>query len=309
MERRTFLRGALTAAGAVGLSGLLAQQAVRAQAATRSTIALVGDTSGGGLYHPNLAPLAQTPLLRLPVGSVKPAGWLREQLSLQLAGLNGQMDTVSHFLDLSTTGWAVPSEVGWEEVPYWLRGYVDLGAITGDAHTVATTAKWIDAILATQASDGFFGPTALRTSLGGGPDFWPYMPMMQVMRSYQEATGDPRIVPFMTAFYRFQSQQSASAFNQSCVVPVGHQPRLPVVALQPHRRLVPAHPRRHHPRERSGLRRQPTDAAQRQPRPGVHRTRPVLAPQRRQCPAPVHLPGLSADHGKLRPVRRRWVRR
>jgi len=213
VDRRTFLRSSLGALGAVGLTGLLARQA--AYAASGTPISLVGNASGGGLYHPNLAPLARTPLLRLPVGSVKASGWLQEQLSLQLAGLNGQMDTVSHFLDLSATGWAVPSEVGWEEVPYWLRGYVDLGAITGDAHTVATTASWIDAILATQASDGFFGPTELRTSLGGGPDFWPYMPMMQAMRSYQEATGDSRIIPFMTAFYRYQSQQGPSAFNQS----------------------------------------------------------------------------------------------
>ena len=68
-------------------------------------------------------------------------------------------------------------------MPYWLRGYGDLGYVTGDATVLANTASWIDGILATQSSDGFFGPTFLRTNLNGGADFWPFLPLLQALRS------------------------------------------------------------------------------------------------------------------------------
>ena len=116
------------------------------------------------------------------------------------------MTEISHFLGFDNTGWVHPDLGGWEEVPYWLRGYVDLGYVTGDAaalrrdRTAGSTA-----ILATQQPTASSGPTALRTSLNGGPDFWPYMPMLQALRSWQEYTGDTRIVPFLTRFFRYMN--------------------------------------------------------------------------------------------------------
>ncbi|WP_410596095.1 beta-L-arabinofuranosidase domain-containing protein [Amycolatopsis sp. lyj-23] len=122
-----------------------------------------------------------------------------------------------HFLDFATSGWVHPERGGWEEVPYWLRGYVDLAAVTGDATTLATVRRWIDGILATQQPDGFFGPTALRSALNNGPDFWPYLPLLQALRSWQEYTGDARIVPFLTRFFRYTNAQDKSAFDSSWV--------------------------------------------------------------------------------------------
>ncbi|WP_407914420.1 RICIN domain-containing protein [Kitasatospora sp. NE20-6] len=173
--------------------------------------------AAGGLYSPNAAPLHPTALLRLPPDAVRPSGWLAGQLALQLAGLCGRYPETSHFLDLATTGWAHPERGGWEEVPYWLRGYVDLAIVTRDANALATTRRWIDAIVATQQSDGFFGPTALRTSLGGGPDFWPFLPLLQAFRSWYEYAADSRIVPFLTRFLRYMNAQGPGAFNQSWV--------------------------------------------------------------------------------------------
>ncbi|WP_344497358.1 RICIN domain-containing protein [Streptomyces enissocaesilis] len=171
----------------------------------------------GGLYSPNAAPLHPTALLRLPVTAVRPRGWLDGQLRLQLAGLCGRYDEISHFLDFATSGWVHPERGAWEELPYWLRGYVDLAIVTRDADALATARRWFDAILATQQSDGFFGPRSLRTSLGGGPDFWPYLPLLQALRSWQEYTGDSRIIPFLTHFLRYMNTQGPSAFNQSWV--------------------------------------------------------------------------------------------
>ncbi|HEY0806951.1 MAG TPA: beta-L-arabinofuranosidase domain-containing protein, partial [Pseudonocardiaceae bacterium] len=199
ISRRTFVRGAALAAATLPLTARLASAAP------------------GGLYSPNIAPLVPTAFLRLPPGSVRPAGWLATQLHLQLAGLNGRYQDISHFLDQATTGWITPANPGWEEVPYWLRGYGDLAYATGDTTALSDTERWITGILATQQSDGFLGPTALRSSLGGGPDFWPYLPLAKALRLFAEYSGDSRIVPALHAFFRYMAAQPGSVFASSWV--------------------------------------------------------------------------------------------
>src|SRR5881394_2619623 len=113
--------------------------------------------------------------LVVATGTERPAGWLATQLRYQLGGLNGRYPEVSHFLQYDNTGWIHPDLGGWEEVPYWLRGYADLAHVTGDAGALATTGRWVDGVLATQAPDGFFGPAGLRTALNGHADLWPHM--------------------------------------------------------------------------------------------------------------------------------------
>jgi beta-L-arabinofuranosidase (glycosyl hydrolase family 127)/ricin-type beta-trefoil lectin protein/glycosyl hydrolase family 127 (putative beta-L-arabinofuranosidase) len=166
-------------------------------------------------YVVNRAPLRPDAFLRLPPGSTRAAGWLATQLGYQLTGINGRMTEISHFLQYDNTGWIHPNLGGWEELPYWLKGFSSLGYVTGDSRVQTETTKWVNGVLATQAGDGYFGPTGLRTSLGGGPDFWPHMPMLHAIRSYAEFTGDGRIVPFFTRFFRFVNAQNVSAFNQS----------------------------------------------------------------------------------------------
>ncbi|MGW7090961.1 RICIN domain-containing protein [Streptomyces sp. NPDC054874] len=171
----------------------------------------------GGHYSPNAAPLHPTAFLKLPPGRVTARGWLAGQLKLQLEGLCGRYEELSHFLDFTATGWVRPDRGGWEEVPYWLRGYADLAIVTGDATALATTRRWLDAILATGQSDGFFGPKALRTSLNGGPDFWPFLPLIQALRSWQEYSGDTRIIPFLSRFFRYMNAQGPGAFDTSWI--------------------------------------------------------------------------------------------
>lgn len=164
-------------------------------------------------YVANRAPLQPAPLLRLPPGSAKADGWLATQLRRQLDGLNGRYQEVSHFLAFDKTGWVRPELGGWEEVPYWLRGYGDLGYVTGDARVVADAHRWIDAVIATQAPDGFFGPAALRTSLEGNADLWPHMPMLHALRSHEEYTKDARVVPFLTRYFHYMATQPAGVFS------------------------------------------------------------------------------------------------
>jgi hypothetical protein len=218
LNRRHFVSTALTAAGA-GTLPLAFPGAAQAGSAkhVRSTATPRVAPARGGLYAPNAAPLAPTAFLRLPPGAVTARGWLDGQLRQQLAGLCGQYAATSHFLVMANTGWVHPQLTGWEEVPYWLRGYVDLAVLTQDATALAAVRRWVDAIVATATSDGWFGPTALRTSLGGGPDFWPFLPLTWALRNWQEYSGDSRIIPLLSGFFRFMNAQGPSAFNQSWV--------------------------------------------------------------------------------------------
>jgi hypothetical protein len=209
LNRRQFVTSALAATIAVTTSDRTASAVARPMAGVAP--------APGGLYTPNAEPLRPTAFLKLPPGSVTARGWLAGQLRLQLDGLCGHYQETSHFLDFATSGWVHPERGGWEEVPYWLRGYVDLAAVTGDATALATSRRWIDAVLATQQPDGFFGPTALRTSLNNGPDFWPFLPLLQALRSWQEYSGDNRVVPFLTRFFRYMNAQGPGAFNSSWI--------------------------------------------------------------------------------------------
>ena len=98
------------------------------------------------------APLQQAPLLKLPVGKVQPKGWLRKYLELQRDGLNGQLGTVSAWLDKNNNQWlSNQGDHGWEEVPYWIRGYCSLAYILDDeaviVGTSAVTGTELDSIV------------------------------------------------------------------------------------------------------------------------------------------------------------------
>jgi hypothetical protein len=162
----------------------------------------------------NRAPLQPAAYLRLKPGAVRAAGWLATQLDKQVNGLCGHYPETSHFLQYDNTGWIHPNLGGWEEVPYWLRGFVDLGYVTGNATVLATANRWIDGVLATQASDGFFGPTSLRTALNGHLDPWPHMPMLHAIRSHADYSGDTRVDPFLTRYFAYLSSQPTGVFSE-----------------------------------------------------------------------------------------------
>lgn len=221
MKRRDFLKKGLVVGTAFGAALGGVPQAAPADAAVAGapeaqTVAAPQAKTAGGFYTPNRAPLAPTAFLKLPVGSIKPQGWLAHQLALQVDGLCGRYPEVSDYLKYDGNGWVDPSSNnGWEEVTYWLRGLADLGYVTGDARVTALANKWIRGIIASQQPDGWFGPKGARTALDGDPDFWPHMPVLYAIRSYQEVTGDPKVIPFLTRYFRFQSAQRPQTFIKS----------------------------------------------------------------------------------------------
>ena len=168
-------------------------------------------------YVANRPPLAPSPFMKLPVGSITPRGWLRHQLELERDGMTGHLMEISPWLNFEKSAWASQEgkgESGWEEMPYWLKGYGDLGYVLRDDVVIAKVTKWIEAAMASQRADGWFGPRDLLANLKGKPDLWPHMVMLNVLQSYYEFTSDPRALDTIKRYLRYENQLPASAFGE-----------------------------------------------------------------------------------------------
>lgn len=174
--------------------------------------------SPNAYYVGNRPPLQPSPFVKLPIGAIEPAGWLRRQLLLQAEGEVGRLPELSKFVaDPETSAWASGTGEGehpWEEAPYWLKGYGDMGYLLGDEQIIANARRWIEGVLASSRDDGWFGPVANLTSQRASVnspgtaknaiDFWPNMPMLNVLQSWYEYSGDQRVLEVLSKYFRFQ---------------------------------------------------------------------------------------------------------
>ena len=73
--------------------------------------------------------------MKLPIGAIKPKGWLLHQLELERDGMTGHLTEISSWCKFESSAWADPNgkgHNGWEELPYWLKGFGDLGYVLHD---------------------------------------------------------------------------------------------------------------------------------------------------------------------------------
>jgi hypothetical protein len=176
-----------------------------------------------GWYPGNRMPLASSPFFKLPPGAVTPRGWVRRMLELEKEGMTGRLAEISPWLKFDKNAWGDKDgkgHSGWEELPYWLKGYGDLGYVLHDETIIKEARRWIEPMFQSQEESGWFGPDELRASINGKPDMWPHMVMLNVLQSYYEYSGDARVIDCMRKYFRWQDQLPASAFG------VGYWPRL-----------------------------------------------------------------------------------
>lgn len=164
----------------------------------------VPPTQGGNLFYVgNRPPLLPSPLIKLPVGAVRPSGWLKHQLKLMADGFTGHLTEISPWCRFEGSAWASPTgegERGWEELPYWLKGFISLGYLLRDDRILQEARRWVEATLASQEADGYFGPRSNKAA----HDLWPNMIMLNVLQTFYEAAGDERVLPFMARYFRWQ---------------------------------------------------------------------------------------------------------
>jgi DUF1680 family protein len=146
-------------------------------------------------------PLLPTALDPLPLGAIRPTGWLLRQLQIQAEGLGGHLD--EFWPDVARSRWIGGEAEGWERGPYWLDGAVPLAFLLNDERLIAKVRRWVDEILARQGDDGWLGPVHDPTDKRRvAHDPWPVFVALKALAQFHEATGDERIVPAMTRFLR-----------------------------------------------------------------------------------------------------------
>nr|WP_164981431.1 beta-L-arabinofuranosidase domain-containing protein [Silvibacterium dinghuense] len=144
----------------------------------------------------NRAPLASNAFYRLPLCSIRPAGWLRAQMEVQANGLSGHLDEV--WGDVGPdSGWLGGNGESWERGPYFVDGLVPLAWQLDDVRLKAKAQHFMEWTLTHPSPNGMFGPA-------NNDDWWPRMVMLKALTQYQEATGDTRVIPLMSSYFDYQ---------------------------------------------------------------------------------------------------------
>lgn len=190
-----------------GAASLVAGLIMTAQAADLlTTVDKPPAAAPNTLYPGNRAPLLESPLICLPFGSIAPQGWLRKQLEQQADGFVGHLTEISGFCNTNGNAWLSKDGAGkngWEEVPYWLRGYCAMAYVLNDPKLVASAQPWLEAAIASQREDGYFGP---RSNLHerGDHDLMSNQNMLYALRSYYEFSGDDRVLKLMQRYFDWE---------------------------------------------------------------------------------------------------------
>ena len=163
-----------------------------------------------GLFQDTL-----TSYTEIPLGSIKPKGWLLIQLQTMRDGSTGHLDALHPRIG-DNNGWLGFEGDAWEEIPYWLDGAVPLAYLLDDPNLKAKIIRYINWTLNNQRPSGYFGPITKQEREKGieitpdncaaGEDWWPKTIMLKVLRQHFEATNDPRVIPFLRKYFAYQAK-------------------------------------------------------------------------------------------------------
>ncbi|WEK34273.1 MAG: glycoside hydrolase family 127 protein [Candidatus Pseudobacter hemicellulosilyticus] len=158
------------------------------------------------------APLKQNAYIELPLGAIKPQGWLREMLVRQAKGATGRLDQLYPLVMNERNGWLGGDGDQWERGPYWIDGLLPLAYILDDKALIAKAKPWVEWAINSQSPDGHFGPTKdypweRGIQRDNSRDWWPKMVMLKVLQQYYMATRDQRVISLMSRYFRYQLQE------------------------------------------------------------------------------------------------------
>jgi uncharacterized protein len=132
----------------------------------------------------------------LPMGEVRPRGWLLRQMRIQADGLSGHLD--EFWPDVGeNSAWRGGTGENWERGPYFLDGLLPLAYQLDDDRLKAKVKPFVEWMLTHQAENGMIGPA-------GNDDWWPRMVAVKVLAQHYEATADPRVIPLLTRYFHYQ---------------------------------------------------------------------------------------------------------
>lgn len=157
---------------------------------------LSAQTRAGGPAAVRGAGMTRSAFEPLPLGEVRPLGWLERQLRIQADGMTGHLH--EFWPDVGpNSGWLGGTGESWERGPYYVDGLLPLAVLLNDARLKGIANQFVEWTLTHQRPDGMIGPT-------GNDDWWPRMVMCKVLAQHHEATGDARVLPVLTRYFHYQ---------------------------------------------------------------------------------------------------------
>ncbi len=152
--------------------------------------------------------LLKTRFVKLPLGAVKPEGWLKTQLVIQRNGLTGHLD---EFV-LTDAEWKGGKGFKIKGPPYryisnYLEGLVPLAYLLEDPILKAKSKAYIEWILNSAGPDGWFTTSRKDGSEEGATTNTEYLcGALKLLIDYHEATGDSRVIPLMRNYFAYLDQ-------------------------------------------------------------------------------------------------------
>jgi len=168
--------------------------------------------TGAGHYVPPHPGLVSRKFMQLPVGAVRPEGWLKRTLQAWADGITGHVHEYR-----SETFWntwdnrryrnkhreKVHRAAWWpfEQQAYWADGLVQTAYILDDERLKKIADKFTDGLLAGQNPDGYMGMTPDKP-YSDKADIYVQSELTRSLMSYYSATGNQRIIPAMQRAFR-----------------------------------------------------------------------------------------------------------
>ena len=185
LDRREFL-STVAAGMAAGVVPIGADRAAAPDTAA---------AEAGEAQTPTQAGLGALAFRPLPLGAIRPAGWLQRQLRIQADGLTGNLDRF--WPDVADSQWFGGKAEGWERAPYWLDGAIPLAWLLDDAPMKARITKYVDTIVTNQRADGWYAVYPI-DAVAKRYDLWAILLANKTLAQYHELTGDARVLTAMS---------------------------------------------------------------------------------------------------------------
>ena len=148
--------------------------------------------------------------------NVKPVGWFRDFLELQMNGLTGHIERAGYPFDTVEWGQADfiadngnPTWWVYEQTAYWLDGLCRCSILLDDTVGIQRASKIIYNVIRNADQDGYLGPTFLKNT--DGRNRWPHVVFFRACIALYEYNKDPAIVAALERHYlRYRVDYSRS---------------------------------------------------------------------------------------------------
>lgn len=149
----------------------------------------------------NKAPLTPNTLSPLPLGSIRPEGWLLEEIRMQAQGITA--DFAAACPELTESGeWKRAEDGDLTRSIYYMEGILYLGWALDDDAMKQRARAMVDWIISSQREDGWFGPA-------DNDDYWPLMLALRALRAFFTAENDKRVLVLMDRFFKYEYKNLA----------------------------------------------------------------------------------------------------